>query len=66
MPDNGLKTHIVYRPSYIVVTGNLSAGFSFYGPFDGILKAEKWVEENLKAGEWWQVHIMSNVRFGAG
>ena len=37
---------------YIVVKGNLSDGFTFWGPFAIFEDAEEWAEAHSN-GEWW-------------
>ena len=42
------KSHTVFSTKFMVVTGTLSQGFEFYGPFDTEVDAERWVWDNLK------------------
>lgn len=58
----GRRTHTVYPTKYLLVTGELTTGFDFYGPFDSVEKAGRWATDNLKAGEFHRVHNMHEVR----
>ena len=57
-----LKTHISYPVKYLLATGELTTGFTSYGPFDGSRKAYQWAEANLKVGEYCRVVTMNEVR----
>lgn len=59
---DGRRTHTIYPTKYLLVTGELTTGFDFYGPFDSVEKAGRWATDNLKAGEFHRVHNMYEVR----
>jgi len=58
----GRVSHTVYPIKYMVVTGELTTGFTFYGPFETINKAGQWATTNLKSGTFHRVHNMYDVR----
>ncbi len=57
-----LKTHVSYPVKYLLVTGSLTTGFTFYGPFGTPHAASSWAEANIKAGEFCNVIDMKEVR----
>jgi len=59
---DGRKTHTVYPLKYIVVTGELTTGFQFYGPFESVAKAGQWATSQLKVGDFYRVHNLHEVR----
>lgn len=62
-PDNtGRVSRIVYPIRYLVVTGELTTGFQFYGPFNTRDAAGQWATGNLKSGLPHRVHDMFDVR----
>ena len=58
---DGRVNHTVYPIKYMVVTGELTTGFTFYGPFDTLDKAGQWATVNLRAGTFHRVHNMYDV-----
>ncbi len=58
----GRVTNTVYPIKYMVVTGELTTGFVFYGPFDSVAATERWATHNLKRGTPHRVHNMFDVR----
>jgi hypothetical protein len=46
----------------MLVTGELTTGFMFYGPFDTMDKAGQWATANLKPGTFHRVHNIIDVR----
>lgn len=60
--NGGRRTHTVYPTKHLLVTGELTTGFKFYGPFDTVEKAGRWATDNLKEGEFHRVHNMYDVR----
>lgn len=60
--NGGRRTHTVYPTKHLLVTGELTTGFEFYGPFDTVEKAGRWATDNLKKGEFHRVHNMHDVR----
>lgn len=58
----GRTSHTVYPVKYLLVTGELTTGFQFYGPFDSVAAAGQWATVNLKPGTPHRVHNMSDVR----
>jgi len=47
---------------WIVVTGNIADGFTFYGPFVRAEWANEWAEDNLRNLEWWVVTCHKEVQ----
>lgn len=65
MADDLAKTsHVVHRDAFILVTGELTTGFHFYGPFDSVELAGKWAQDNLKDGTFYRTQAMHDVREG--
>jgi hypothetical protein len=62
--NTGRITNTVYPIKYMVVTGELTTGFVFYGPFDSLSKAGQWATYNLKDGLPHRVHSIFDVRGG--
>ena len=62
--SDGRVKHTVYPIKYMVVTGELTTGFTFYGPFDTMDKAGQWATANLRAGTFHRVHTMYDVGGG--
>jgi len=62
--SGGRVKHTIYPVKYMVVTGDLTTGFQFYGPFDTVEKAEEWAAHGLKVGVWNLLQLF-NVRDGA-
>lgn len=58
----GRIAHTVYPVKFMVVTGELTTGFEFYGLFDTVDKAEKWAATSIKVGTVFRIHNMSDVR----
>lgn len=58
------KTHVTYPLKYLLITGELTTGFRFYGPFDSVEKAGRWATDNLKVGEFHRIHDLCDVRTG--
>ncbi len=58
------KTHVTYPLKYLLITGELTTGFRFYGPFDSVEKAGRWATNNLKPGEFHRVHDLYDVGIG--
>ncbi len=58
----GRVTHTVFPVKHMVVTGELTTGFRFYGPFDTLTAAGRWATANLKPGTPHRVHDMFDVR----
>ncbi len=58
----GRVTNTVYSVKHMVVTGELTTGFQFYGLFDTVERAGQWATHNLKPGTPYRVHNMSDVR----
>lgn len=58
----GRATHTVYSTKYLLVTGELTTGFQFYGPFNSVAAAGQWATANLTAGTSHRVHNMFDVR----
>jgi hypothetical protein len=48
----------------MVVTGELTVGFQFYGPFDTVAEAGQWASANIKEGTPRRVHDFHDVRSG--
>ncbi len=61
---DGRETNTIYPVRYMVVTGELPTGFTFYGPFETTARADQWATINLKAGAFYRVHNMFDVRDG--
>ncbi len=62
-PDKtGRVSRTVYPIKYLVVTGELTTGFQFYGPFNTRDAAGQWATGNLKSGLPHRVHDMFDVR----
>ena len=59
------KTHTVFSTKFMVVSGTLGTGFEFYGLFDDIESAERWVRHNLKPGTLVRIEEFNHVRDGA-
>lgn len=60
-PD-GRISRTVYPVNHLLVTGALTTGFIFYGPFDTVAEAGQWATDNLRAGEFYRVHDIQHVR----
>lgn len=58
-------THTVWPTKYMVGTGELTRGFTFYGPFKTVDVANEWARLNLKASTEHHVHKLVDVRNGA-
>ena len=58
----GRVTHTVHPIKHMVVTGELTTGFIFYGLFDTVEKAVQWGDHNLKSGTLYRVHTLFDVR----
>jgi hypothetical protein len=58
----GRTSHTVYPIKYLLVTGDLTTGFQFYGPFATVASAGQWATRNLKPGTPHRVHNMYDVR----
>lgn len=58
---SGRTTHIVYPVKHILVTGELTTGFQFYGPFDTVAGAGQWATDNLKDGLPRRIHDINVV-----
>lgn len=56
------KSHTMLKTSYILVTGELTLGFTFYGPFDDPAKAGQWAAKNLKNGVFYRTHQLQDIR----
>ena len=56
------RSHTVYTKKYIAVTGDLSAGFKFYGPFENAAFANGWADANLKDGDPYRVYLLNEVK----
>ena len=56
------KSHTIVKTSYLIVTGGLIGGFTFYGPFDKPSDTVKWALDNLKSGVPYHVHQLQDVR----
>ncbi len=56
------KSHTTLKTSYLLVTGELSRGFTFYGPFNTPADAGKWAAGNLKKDVFYLLHDLQNVR----
>ena len=54
-PD-GRTSNTVYPVKHMLVTGELTTGFQFYGPFDTVAKAGQWATDNLRPGTAHRVH----------
>jgi len=61
---HGRVTNTVYPIRYMVVTGELTTGFQFYGPFNTVAAAGQWATTNLKVGTLHRVHNIFDVRSG--
>lgn len=61
----GRTTHTVFPIKHMLVTGELTTGFQFYGPFDTVFAAGQWATKNLKPGTPHRVHNMYDVRNGS-
>jgi len=59
--SDGRATHTVYPIKYMVVTGELTSGFIFYGPFDSMDVARQWAGSNLRTDTFYRVHNMHDV-----
>jgi len=57
-----LRSHTVYPQKWMVVTGGLSMGFKFYGPFENAAKANLWADANLKDGDLYRIYTLNEVR----
>lgn len=57
----GRVTHTVYPTKYMVVTGELTTGFQFYGMFDNAAVAGRWATLNIKGNAPYRVHNMHDV-----
>lgn len=55
---SGRTTHTMYPVKHILVTGELTTGFQFYGPFDTVAEAGQWATYNLRPGTAHRVHDM--------
>ena len=44
---------------WIVVEGNPSDGFAFFGPFDSTEEATEFAEQ--LGGSWWIVHLTKDI-----
>ena len=55
------QTHTVYPQKYMVVTGGLSLGHQFYGPFENAAKANDWAVANLKDGALYRIYAINGV-----
>lgn len=60
--DRHLRTHTSYSKVYIVVVGDMTEGFEFYGPFSDARAAMSWAVANFKVGEGLQIYPMNHVR----
>ena len=60
--DVSRKSRTVLKDAFVLITGELTLGFTFYGPFDTRVAAGEWAQANLKAGVFHRVHAMQDVR----
>ena len=60
--DVARKSHHVLIDQYMLVTGELTTGFHFYGPFKSRDKVGQWAQENLRDDTFYRVHIIHGVR----
>jgi len=60
----GRLTHTVFPIKYMVGTGELTRGFTFYGPFKTGDDANEWARLNLKTSTEYHVHKLVDVRTG--
>lgn len=58
----GRKSHTVYPVKFLVTTGSLETGFTFYGPFDHPTTAREWAKENLTEDTSFSVYNLQNVK----
>lgn len=59
--SGGRTSHTVYPVKHLLVTGELTTGFQFYGPFDSVAAAGQWATDHLKPGTPHRVHDMFDV-----
>ena len=57
-----LGTNTMYPVKHLVVTGELTTGFKFYGPFESVPKAGQWAVANLKDGLPYRIHNLFEVK----
>ncbi len=57
----GRSTHTVYPVKFLVTTGSLESGFTFYGPFDHPTTAREWARTNLMMDTPFSVFNLQNV-----
>ena len=50
------KSRTVLKVQYMVVTGELTTGLAFYGPFPAHETANKWALDNLKGNVAYEIH----------
>lgn len=62
--SDGRVTHTVYPVKHMVVTGGLTTGFTFYGPFDSVGLARQWAGSNLRTDTFYRINNMFEVRDG--
>lgn len=64
MTELARTSHEVLVDSYMVVTGEITTGFHFYGPFKTRDKAGQWATANFKEGTFHRVHTLHHVKDG--
>ena len=64
-PSTAKRTHTVYPTKYVVVTGTLDEGFTFYGSFTTAILASDWADLNLKREVEHRVLPLNDVRNGS-
>lgn len=42
---------------YMIVVGNPSEGFEYYGPFDSRTDAVEWASDDCEGADWWVIPI---------
>ena len=56
------STRIAYPLKYLVITGDLTNGFDFYGSFDTTSEADRWASSNLKKSIVYKIYPLKHVR----
>ena len=64
MTEEVRTSRVVLVDAYMVVTGEITTGFHFYGPFKTRDKAGQWANENFKEGTFHRVHTLHHVKDG--
>lgn len=49
---------------YLVIAGSPTQGFNYIGPFDGVVIAQNWAEQNERSQSWWISPLLDPASVG--